>query len=83
MFFSYDHENGIEFHETAEAAKARAEENFQYDQDAAPDGWHEEVDSICWGKVSERVVETDRHPDPSGEFEELISYELKPITNNQ
>ena len=49
MWFSYDHEDGVAFHDTAEQARAAAERAFGFDQDEAPDGWHEEVATICWG----------------------------------
>lgn len=62
MWFSYDHENGISFHCTEEQAKEAAESAFGYDKDEAPDGWHEEVATTCWGVVRGRVEETSRRP---------------------
>ena len=62
MWFSYDHEDGVSFHDTPEQAKAAAERAFGFDQDEAPDGWHEEVATICWGEVRGRVAETSRRP---------------------
>ncbi len=32
MFFSYGHENGIEFHETAEASRRKADPGAGYDE---------------------------------------------------
>jgi hypothetical protein len=46
MFFSYDHEDGIAFHKTAEEAEARALEAFRYDEDKASEGWHVGAKSV-------------------------------------
>ena len=79
MYFSYDHEDGIEFHETAEAAKARAEKALEMDRDIAPDGWPENVDDSCWGEVRGKVVETMRRPKNECDCcdcDEIVEYEL-------
>jgi hypothetical protein len=76
-FFSYDHEDGIAFHETAEEAKARAEKCFQYDIDDAPEGWHEEVENICWGTVNQKITETSRKKAEGGKgYDEEVDYKL-------
>jgi len=79
MFFSYDPENGIEFHETEEQAKKRAQAALDSEQDTAmDDGWGDQVDEICWGVVGQKVVETSREPAPDeSEFAEIITYELR------
>lgn len=65
-FFSYDPDNGFEFHDTAEQAKAECEKAFGYYQDeAAGDGWPENVDQLCWGEIKEQaslIKETNRPP---------------------
>ena len=58
-FFSYSPDLGIEWHDTAEAAKASADEELkQYRKDAKFDGeWPAEVEDIRWGEVKERTAE--------------------------
>lgn len=66
QFFSYDPNNGFEFHDTAEQAKLAADNAFDWAQEEAGcDGWPENVDDICWGEVKQRVTLTkkiDRPP---------------------
>ena len=83
MHFSYDFEDGIEFHETAEEARTRAA--FVLDDamtHAADSGLNEMEHQICWGKVSERAVETERIKAPEdSEFDELINFQLRDPSN--
>ena len=84
MFFSYDHEDGIEFHETAEEAKARAEKALDMDRDVAEDGWDDNVTDICWGEVKGRVVETMRRPttpEDNTDCEEWVDYAMQDTPN--
>jgi hypothetical protein len=84
MFFSYDHEDGIEFHETAEEAKARAEKALDMDRDFAEDGWDDNVTDICWGEVKGRVVETMRRPttpEDNTDCEEWVDYAMQDTPN--
>ena len=83
MYFSYDYEDGIEFHDTAEEAKSRAEWALANSQDHACDcGWADEVWQICWGKVSAKVQEISREPaDEDSEFTEIIDYQLVDTEN--
>jgi hypothetical protein len=71
--------DGFQFHDTAEAAKKEAEEALQYYADeAASDGWNEEVESICWGEVKECVVMVSCKKAPRGsQFSEIVEYKLK------
>ena len=79
-FFSYDHENGPEFHSTAKEAKKRADEALDNDREYAYEGWAEEVEQICWGKILGQVVETERRPvkpeDGLCGFDEYVDYQL-------
>lgn len=65
-FFSYDPDNGFELHDTAEEAKSECEKAFGYCQDeAAGDGWPENVGQVCWGEIKESATltkEMDRPP---------------------
>ena len=97
-WFSYDPADGFETHDTETAARERAEKALQYEKDeAAGDGWNEEVTQICWGKVAQQVEETsrkDRPPDSEldcgvdkdgtiwGEFDVILDYDLCPNASN-
>lgn len=76
---------GLEFHETAEAARAAAQEALDGERDHADEGWSEEVNDICWGEIVQCAVETSRRPfDPDkdaptcpGTFDEFVDYGLE------
>lgn len=96
-WFSYDPGDGFETHDTEAAARERAEKALQYYKDeAAGDGWSDEVTQVCWGKVAQQVEETSRKQRPPdseldcgvdkdgtiwGEWDEILDYDLCP--NNQ
>lgn len=61
-FFSYDPNAGIEFHATAAEAEAAADSVLDGYRDNAPEGWDENVESVCWGEVRQQVMETERRP---------------------
>jgi hypothetical protein len=62
QYFSYHPEEGFELHKTAEEAKKAAQEHLEYERDQAYEGWSDNVDGICWGKLKQRVVETLNRP---------------------
>lgn len=61
-FWSYSDASGFERHETAEQARAAAEQALDWHRDESSDGWAEEdeVTRTCWGEIREAVVETAR-----------------------
>lgn len=64
QFFSYDPQVGIKFYDTEESAMTDAEKAFKYERDYATlEGWMEEVDRICYGRVIGRVQVTETHID--------------------
>ena len=80
MWFSYDTENGVAFHETAGKAQAEADKNLELSRDYADDGWDENVEDICWGEVKGKVVETERReatPEDHISCDEIVDYELQ------
>lgn len=94
-WFSYDPGDGFEMHDTEAAARERAEKALEYYKDeAAGDGWDEEVEQVCWGKCAQKVEllwRKDRPPkdqlDESncdkdglawGEWDEMRDYGLCP-----
>jgi hypothetical protein len=63
MYYSYDPEDGIEFHDTAEQAKSRAEKALEDAEFHAADSdwsWNENEAEISWGEVRGKVTVTDR-----------------------
>jgi hypothetical protein len=75
-YFSYDHDEGLELHDTLDKAKSRAEECFQLDRDNAGDGWHDEVSTICYGIVIGKVTEISRESAENKPYDEEVEYEL-------
>lgn len=66
-YFSYDPDDGIRFHETAEEAKARVSDSLERAEfNAADSDWHwqDNEHEICWGIVCGRVSVTDRDLTP-------------------
>lgn len=81
-YFAYSHEMGIEFFPSAELAKERAERELdEYRDHAGHEGWSEDTESVCWGKVTEfcKIVSEDEvtEEDPwFGEFDRVVDYGL-------
>lgn len=60
-YFSYDPEDGIDFHETEKQARERAEACLEQCRDiSSSDGWPENTDEIVYGVVLGGVRETSR-----------------------
>lgn len=56
LYFVYSADNGFETFATAAEAEAVAEDIInQYREDAYEDGWDEDVESVCWGKISQKA----------------------------
>jgi len=84
MYFSYDNEDGIKFHDTAEEAKHRAEAALEANRDYASEGWEDTVSDICWGEVNGHVVETMRRPttpEDDVDYDEFVDYALLDCAN--
>ena len=81
MFFSYDVDEGLEFHKDKVKAEARAVLLLEGHREHAYEGWDEDsVKQICWGQVIESVVETERSKAPEGsEFDEFLNFGLAPV----
>jgi len=58
-YFCYDPADGFETYATAEEARKRAEIAIHEYRCEAHDGWHEEVDDVCWGVISEHTIITE------------------------
>ncbi|MAF36326.1 hypothetical protein CL622_04375 [archaeon] len=55
-FFSYDPEDGLSTHDTAEEAKQEADNYIDHYRDHADEGWDEMVEQVCWGEVKEQAA---------------------------
>ena len=43
------------------------------------DGWHEEVESVCWGQVVQQATMMNKRPDPDGHYDYLCDYKLAAV----
>ena len=80
-FFSHCPDCGFDTHPTAEKATEAAEGHLDHFREEAGDGWSEDVTGICWGEITQEVVETERRPRTdedmcSPEFDEIVDYGL-------
>ncbi len=92
-YFVYDPiDSDFIWFKTAEEAKADCEKRFDdYRHEAQGDGWHEEIEGLCWGEVKECGTKTREEFAPTdrpltederaefGEFDSLIDFELLPV----
>lgn len=90
-WFSYDPDTGFDVHDTEQAAQLAAEECIEYYREQAGDGWNENVESICWGVISQEAVRVSSVPvklvdDPRAradferrKFETIDDYALRPL----
>jgi hypothetical protein len=78
-FFGYDPECGFELFETEEQAKQYAEDAIAEYRGESCDGWSEEVDQVCWGKLSQHTVMCNKKPSSNPEFSYYCDYKLKDV----
>lgn len=82
-FFSASNE-GLDEHDTAEAAQNEAQSIIDMHREEAADGWPEEVDSVCWGVILGKAVERPVKDAPFmagilGSDMEPVDYVLEPV----
>lgn len=82
-FFSASNE-GLDEHDTAEAAQSEAQSIIDMYREEAADGWPEEVDSVCWGMILGKAVERPVKDAPfmggiAGSDMEPVDYVLEPV----
>ncbi|MDM2765746.1 hypothetical protein [Citrobacter sp. Cpo150] len=83
LFFSYGTEHNFELHKTAAEAQSAAEAAIDDYRGDACDGWSEEVESVCWGVISQSATKVDERPrnkedrcDPA--IDTICDYALQP-----
>lgn len=60
LFFMYSDETGFEIHKSQERAIASAKDMIAVcREEAAQDGWPEDADTICWGVIMQKAIETN------------------------
>ena len=80
MYFSYSIEFGFATYKTEKEARESAENMLDDYRDDSQDGWSDDVESVCWGKIIEEAVQFFCHKAPQGsQFDEICDYELKPV----
>ena len=82
-FFSASNE-GLDEHDTAEAAQNEAQSIIDMYREEAADEWPEEVDSVCWGVILGKAVERPVKDAPFmagilGSDMEPVDYVLEPV----
>jgi hypothetical protein len=80
-FFSFDPCDDLVVHDTAEAACAAAQQYIDlYREDAAAEGWAEEVERVCWGMILGQALETKLSEDlPPDAFAAGVAGSLPPV----
>lgn len=58
-WFSYDPGDYFQTHDTESAAKSAAEAAFSHYREASVDGWDEDVEQVCYGRIVGKVVRTE------------------------
>lgn len=62
-YFAYSTDHGFERFVTAEEAEQFAQNLLDdYRDDSYDEGWSEDVESVCWGEVSQQVTEVVTGP---------------------
>ncbi|WP_312582429.1 hypothetical protein [Atlantibacter hermannii] len=60
LFFMYSDETGFEIHKSQERAIASAKDMIAVcREEAVQDGWPEDADTICWGVIMQKAIETN------------------------
>jgi hypothetical protein len=81
QWYTYCPEEGIELYRNKEQAKSAAEGIMGfYQKSAHSDGWHEDMESVSWGKLvpfeQAQVIER-RQAEPGGMWDEWVEYKLR------
>lgn len=73
VWFVYDQADGMRFFESEEAARENAEQQLRSyrDQSHLYGEWFEEVETLCWGKLSAQIEPFPKTDDNGDEFIEM------------
>lgn len=89
-FFAYDPDDGFQIFDNQEEAIAycnKAIDGYRAEAGGS-DGWYDEVEEICWGKIKQQAIMCDKKPwpvdddDPDGDppFDYTCDYCLSDIS---
>jgi len=80
-FFAYSDDTGVDTFQTAEEAKAAAQESIEGYQENAHEGWDECVANVRWGEIKEQATEfdCDQQIEFEGEMVDAVDYRLEEI----
>jgi len=67
-YYVYDPENGYQFFELEHEAQDYAEKRLSYYWDRAPDGWHDDIDSLEFGSLRPFDILPPAHAVFAGDF---------------
>ncbi len=82
-FFSLAPDEGLTFHNTASKAQKHAQKAIDfYEKNASTDGWPEDIEETCWGKVIESAMPCNHRPDPDGDWAEIHDVELRAVKSD-
>ncbi len=82
MWFAIDSCGDIETFDSADEAKAAAENNLDMERQEASEGWYEGVTKIMWGKVCGVIKERYRRPRTDEDYDidamcdEVVDYDV-------
>ena len=88
-YFSYCPEDGFQLHGTKEAAEQAANDSLDFLRDNAEEGWHDEVDQVCFGEVNQiATVKNEKSAEEAKQegiymassIDYYCEYELKDVT---
>lgn len=81
-YFGFDPESGFETFHTAEEAKNYAQGSMDDYRGISCDCWPEEVENVCWGEISQVLVQgglRPRNEEDSHSLDMTCDYELQDI----
>lgn len=78
MWYIYDEETGMDYHETEKEASDAAKDALEsYRDDVADNGWFEDTNDISWGKVNEKVEKIKEYPAPKdSDYDTYVEFDL-------
>lgn len=81
-FFAYDPDSGFELFATEAEAKKFADDAIEYYRgDAFTDGWPDEVNQVCWGRLMGESTKVNARPvdlqcDYEARFSEICDFQI-------
>lgn len=78
QYFSYEWQDGIEFHDTEEEARDHINKCLEEDRgNSCAGGWPEEMENSCFGRIIESVqMKSRKKASEDSEFDEILDFEL-------